>query len=301
MGVFDFITDIFKPQTVEVPQTTSTVSNTQIPEWMSSGGRQLFEQATQLAETPYTTYGEPRVAGLTPDQLQAMELQRQNVGSYQPAMQAATQYTQQAAEPWSAVVAQKYMNPYQARVMDTVTQRMEEQFAQQRQAEAAKAVGAGAFGGARQGIYDTQQELGRNRALSETLGSLAAQGYEGARTGYEADARRALAAGQQMGSLGGLETQLGQADVAGMGQIGALGQEQAQRGLDVGYQDFQSQQQWPYQQLNFALGALRGVPYNQTTTTQGSGTSTQAGTSALGQLGGLAMTGYGAYKNGWFS
>jgi hypothetical protein len=62
--------------------------------------------------------------------------------------------------------------------------------------------------------------------------------------------------------------------------------------LDMAYADYTDQKQYPYEQLNFAMGALQGTPYNQ----QNYGYNTQQqyaqGPSIYGQtIGGLGALG----------
>ena len=61
-----------------------------------------------------------------------------------------------------------------------------------------------------------------------------------------------------------------------------------QRGLDLAYQDFLAQQQFPFEMLNFALGALQGIPYETLQRQQASGQQFMQQPSIYGQtIGGL--------------
>lgn len=73
-------------------------------------------------------------------------------------------------------------------------------------------------------------------------------------------------------------------------QAGSVQQAQQQQGLDVNYQDFLKQQNYPYQQLAFQSDMLRGLPLSQA-----SNTIYTAPPSAASQIGGLGMTGLGIY------
>ena len=53
-------------------------------------------------------------------------------------------------------------------------------------------------------------------------------------------------------------------DLEGQGSEGDLDQ----RSLDLAYQDFLAKQQFPFKMLNFALGALQGIPYETLTRQQ---------------------------------
>ena len=77
---------------------------------------------------------------------------------------------------------------------------------------------------------------------------------------------------------------------------GTLEQQQNQRNLDVGYQDYLEQREYPYRQTNFALGALKGTPYDTKTTTSGLATQMIPSSSPLMQGAGALGSLYGGYK-----
>jgi hypothetical protein len=100
-----------------------------------------------------------------------------------------------------------------------------------------------------------------------------------------------------MSDLARTQQGLATADAAALQSIGTEQQQQAQRGLDVAYQDFLNQQQWPQQQINAMSTTLRGlnpavVPTTQTQT----GYSTQFQNSPLAQLASGIATGAGVYN-----
>jgi hypothetical protein len=69
-------------------------------------------------------------------------------------------------------------------------------------------------------------------------------------------------------------------------------QQQAQRPLDMAYQDFQNQQNYPYKQLGFMSDMIRGLPLGQQSTSQ----MYQAPASGIQTLGALGAGAYGASK-----
>jgi hypothetical protein len=73
-------------------------------------------------------------------------------------------------------------------------------------------------------------------------------------------------------------------------KAGAVQQAQGQQGLDLAYQDFTQQKNYPYQQLAFMSDMLRGLPLAQSAQTQ-----YQAAPSTMSQLGGLGTTALGIY------
>ena len=49
-------------QPIVLPDSSKVVQGTQIPEWVSAAGKQLYEQASELAQSPDTTFPGPRIA-----------------------------------------------------------------------------------------------------------------------------------------------------------------------------------------------------------------------------------------------
>lgn len=58
----------------------------------------ILGYAPQIMERPFPQYTLPRIAGFTPDTLQGMNMVRQNVGSYRPAMNQAMNTASQFAQ-----------------------------------------------------------------------------------------------------------------------------------------------------------------------------------------------------------
>lgn len=65
------------------PQTTAFAQQTVLPEWYSNYAQEILANQRAVANRPYTPYTEPRIADLTPDQLDAFEATRGAAGAYQ--------------------------------------------------------------------------------------------------------------------------------------------------------------------------------------------------------------------------
>ena len=77
-----------------LPTSGSVIEGTDIPEWVSAGGKILFEQAAELAGGELPAYGGPRIASydgskLTPEERQAFDILSTNAYSYQPYLESA--------------------------------------------------------------------------------------------------------------------------------------------------------------------------------------------------------------------
>jgi hypothetical protein len=101
---------------------------------------------------------------------------------------------------------------------------------------------------------------------------------------------QALQGAAALGQLG--QTQFGQQQAINQGlqQVGAVQQAQAQQGLDLAYQDFLKQRNYPYQQLAFMSDMTRGIPLSQAAQQVYT-----APPSTASQLGGLGMSALGIY------
>jgi len=129
-----------------------------------------------------------------------------------------------------------YMSPYQSQVIDTSLAEFDRQAAMRQQAISDQAVAMGGYGGGREGVMQSEYQLGsdRNRAMIEA--QLQQQGFSQAQGARQADmAARLGIGGAQQQYAQGLAGMAGQR--AGLaGQQGALAQGQlglgaAQQGL----------------------------------------------------------------------
>jgi hypothetical protein len=282
--------------------------------------------AYSAAQQPYQAYEGPRIAGFTPGQEQAFGATEQAAGAYKPQLAAAEQTAQQAggisamgaAQPYFNQASQNlpstiqnYMNPYQQNVIDTMGSEAQRQLEE----KILPAIGdqftrAGQFGSSRQqeiaqrGVRDIASDLQAN------IGKQLAAGYTTAGTQAQADLARQASIGQAAGTLAGTEAQqkAALANVqAGLGQKGqALGltgaaalettgaQQQAmnQRNLDLAYQDFQKQTQYPQEQIGFLSNVIRGLPSGGSTST--GQTSSMGSTYSASPLASLASAGLSA-------
>jgi hypothetical protein len=214
------------------------------------------------------------VAGPSQLQQQAEQLST-GLGGYQPYLQAA-----QAATGPQAY--QQYMSPYQQSVIDTTLQQYDIQAQKGLPALAAQAIGAGAYGGGREGVqraeYQTQSDL--NRALLQA--QLQQQGYGQAQQLAQQQYNQQLGlAGQTQGLLG--------SQISGISALGAQQQAQQQALLSAQQQLAQKQ---AYQPLEAAqiYGAgiaplIAGYPGKETITQMPSPSGLQT---ALGVAGTLA-------------
>jgi hypothetical protein len=243
--------------------------------------------------------GQQFVAGPGALQTQAEGLAG-GLGRYEPYLQSAGQYfggagqAQQAAAGMVGPQAyQAYTSPYQQDVINTTLQQYDIQAQKGLPQLAAQAIGAGAFGGGREGVqraeYQSQSDL--NRALLQA--QLQQQGFGQAQqlAAQAFGQQQQLAAGQlglgqaQMG-LAQLAPSLVGSQIAGLSALGAQQQGQTQAGLTAQQQLAQAQALEEQQRLS-QLGAgitslIAGYPAQTQTqvTPSPSGLATGLGTAS---------------------
>ena len=298
----------------------------------------IFKTATDLTgDGTQMPYSAQQLAGLSQGQRDAIIQANQGIGAYQPFLQAGTDaigqgigavgaglgtigsainQTGEADFNFDPTSYQSYMNPYMEDVIQQQYQDIARQGQMQQNQANAGAVGAGAFGGSRQGIQ--QAEIGRNvmDQQARTGSQLRSAGFQQAQdTAMQAAQQQAAqqlkqaqltgqlgsttgALGQTVGQLGTataglgqLGQQLGVQDINSLLGIGGLQQGQAQKTLDVSRANDLAMQALPYQQVGFMSDIFRGVPALQQTYS----TSTSPGPSTTSQMLGLGIAGLGAY------
>jgi hypothetical protein len=235
----------------------------------------LLGKSEALGSQPYQAYGGERLAEMDPLQQQAYAQvsQMQTPGQFDFAtglagagglgsLSAGQQYMGMATSPG---VQQAFMSPYMQNVVDVQKQ------AALRDAQMGQLQGN--LGSARQGTYGGARNLlagtERERTLQGNLANIQAQGLQNA---YEQAIKsmqfgttaglqgygQATQAAQTLGQLGATEQQAGMDLSKLQAQMGADQRAAQQQAKDIEYQDFITQQQFPYKQLGFQSDLLRG-------------------------------------------
>lgn len=152
----------------------------------------------------------------------------------------------QAYDPQSA---QAFMNPYQEQVTQNALREMRRQADIAQTGAAAQAVGAGAFGGTREGVQRAETERGVQDLMQQRIMQDYAQNYlqaqQAAQTGFEQQQQRQLAGGQALGQagmqfanlaqgIGGLTAQQAGVDLSKASTLGGLGSQMGALGTQYG-------------------------------------------------------------------
>jgi len=215
-------------------------------EFIEAAGKTYLDDLTKAAGgiktlDMSTILGPQFVAPQTAIQAEAEAL-RGGLGSFQP-------FLTTAAASSGPQAYQQFMSPYQQDIIDTTLQEFDVQAAKGIPALAAQAIGAGAFGGGREGVQRAEYRSASDRNRAALQAQLLQQGFQQAQN---------LAAQQfaQQTNLAQLSPQLTGQQIAGLSTLG--GQQQAQQQATLAAQQQLAQRQ-AYQPLEASQALGQGV------------------------------------------
>ncbi len=249
-----------------------TSSSSQLSPWAGEYVTNYLGQGAAAAAAPYQAYTGPLTAG-------ASDLQQQAFAGAGEMAQAG--YTPgQFTGGFNASTASQYMNPYLQASLDPQLKELQRQSDIQRTADAGRLTKAGAFGGSRQAIMESE---GRRNLLDKQAGLLGA-GYK---TAYDTglnqynQERNADEASRQFGANFGLKS------VDQLAGLGATQRGITSEGLAADKSQFEEQRDWMYKMPQYQKDLLQGIPVTTTATTNN--------TTQLGKIGGQLSDLQGLY------
>ena len=275
-----------------------TSTRQELPEFIQKEAERITGLSRALTDQgrQYVPYGGERLAPLTQEQQLARQAAVQQAGAFGPDLQRSRAFAMRGASPITAQEIQQFQSPFTQAVLQTTLDELDrrQQIADQRLAD--QAVKSGAFGGARFGVQQAESQRNLRDVQARTAADINQRAFQQALGQAQAQRQRESQAAGQFGNIAGQQMQLGSQGIQGLLQAGQLGQTQAQAGRDIAYEDFQRQQNFPFEQARFAAGILGGMPQPVTTFTQQptAGTGQRllglgiAGIGAAGQAGGFS-------------
>ena len=270
-------------------------------------------------------YEGQRLSEFNNDQMRAHELARTGIGGYQPYIDAASASATAGGGQFDPArmdqiqgatnagmgydVGQEYLNPYQQNVIDTTMAEMNRQQAIDMNNVSGAAANARSFGGSRHGVVEAEAMGNFDRNRTTALANLNSQNFTQGQAAQEAHRQRQLQGGQQMAAtsglaadsqlqgaqiqagIGGLNQQYANTDLTTLGAVGDQQQQQQQMGLDIGYEDYLTDQNRPFQMASFYNDMINGVPSSMNSTVQTETADPNKLSQILGGLGTLASAG----------
>ena len=230
------------------PTTTTTKTQTSLPDYLQGPASAYMDRAGQLASQPYQPYQGTRISPLAPEQQAGLAMTTQRALTGNAGMNAAQG---NLADTMNGAYMQAGANPYLDGMFNQAATRMGDQYSRGTMAGTLHQFNkGGAFGGSAM----NQQMESNNRAFGDSLGQLASNTY-----GQNYQQERA----RQMQGIA-LAPQMAANDYQDIQALQGVGDTRRQYLQDLLNQDissFYDARNYPYQQLDVlgnSIGRLSG-------------------------------------------
>jgi hypothetical protein len=232
-----------------IPQDVSRTST--LSPWVGDYVTNALGQGAALASAPYQAYQGPLTAGASGLQQQAFAGASDiTAGGYTPGSFMGS---------FDATQANQYMNPYIKASLDPQLTELKRQSDIARLDDAARLTKAGAFGGSRQAIMESE---GRRNLLDKQQ-DLIGQGYK---TAFDTGASRFAADQAAQERSRQYSADFGLKSVGQLADLGAVQRGITSEGLAADKAQFQEERDFAYKMPQYQLGLLSGLPIGANTT-----------------------------------
>ena len=232
-----------------IPNDVSRTST--LSPWVGDYVTNALGQGAALAAAPYQAYQGPLTAG-------ASNLQQQAFAGGSEMAQAG--YTPgKFTNTFTSDVAQQYMNPYLQASLDPQLKELQRQSDIARLGDAGRLTKAGAFGGSRQAIMESEGRRNLLDKQQDVLGTGYKTAYDMAQQQYAKD-RGDEEASRQFGANFGMKS------VDMLSGLGAIERGITSEGIAADKEQFEEQRDFAYGMPKYQLGLLSGLPIGANTT-----------------------------------
>lgn len=274
-----------------------TGTSSSLSPWAGPYVTEMLGKGWALSDMPYQEYTGQLTAG--PSALQQQAFQGIAGLTMPTQFQQATGTTEQAVAglqgaqgaTFGAPQAQQYMSPYLQGALEPQIAEARRQAEIERVQNAGRLTKAGAYGGSRQAIMESQGARDLLRNLADITGKGYQTAYEQARDQFNREQalglqnlQTQLTGGRQFADIGTAEQAAGLKGLEAQMGAGATQRDITQQGLAADYAQFSEQRDFPYKQVQYMQSLLQGLPIETQTVSY-----SQPGTisNILGAAGGI--------------
>jgi len=226
---------------------TQTGSESSLSNWAGEYVTDFLGKGRALSETPYEAYQGPLTAGESNLQSQAfqgagsLQIPQTEMGTFTP-----RSYTDEG-------VAQQYMNPFLEQMLAPQLAELQRQADRMRIDQAGRLTRAGAYGGGRQAVMES--ELNRNLLdeMSQLTGQAYTSAYDRGATQFNNEQQREIAT-QNLANKYGFDV------LQRLEELGLTQRAIEAEGIREDRAEFDKELQFPYQQINYQRSLLSGLP-----------------------------------------
>ncbi len=271
------------PAPAPAPATTTTVKQvSDLPEYFKPYVEELFATAQDVYDRPYEKYEGERLAPVSAEQKAAFAGLRDMFTQVDPetgvrsfrdptseGFAEATRLSERGAKGFDELAEgefqETYMSPYKQAVTDIQIREAEKKQEAMRRKRQSAARMANALGGGRFGAEQAMASFYDQQLLDDIQKKGLQEAYDTGLKVFDADRLAARAGATQRAGMATDELTSG---LKGLGALQSTGETQraiAQQPLDIKYEEFARQEQFPKQNLQELSGILRGFQVQPTT------------------------------------
>ena len=256
-GAIGFAGDDAAGSAVKLPATGTSTSSS-LSGWAGPYVTNTLSEGAAFAARPYDAYTGPLTAG-------ASDLQNQAFAGAQTVANTGYDPTKFTSGTFGAEQAKQYMNPYLSAVLDPQMAELRKQADITRIGDAGRMAKAGAYGGSRQAIMESEGNRNLLNTQASTLGQGYASAYDKAMGQFNTQADRDMTAqrageeSRQFGANFGLKS---------LGELERMGGTQRQiesEGIAADKAQFEEQRDYPAAMVKFKRDLMTGLPMSTQT------------------------------------
>jgi hypothetical protein len=228
--------------------------------WAGEYVTNLLGEAQALSKQPYQAYQGPLTAGASNLQQQAF------AGASELAKTGYTPGTFTAGT-FGLDAAKQYMNPYLQSVLDPTLAEMKRQSDIARLSDASRLTQAGAFGGSRQAIMESEGRRNLLEKQRQAIGEGYASAYDKAMAQFNAEQGRQMEAQKAGEASRQFSADFGAKSIADLAKLGAEQRDIEQQGLTAERKAFEEERAYPFSMLDYRRKMVEGLPIGASSTT----------------------------------
>jgi hypothetical protein len=243
------------------PDTSKTST---LSPWVGDYVTTALGEGAAAAAQPYQAYTGPLTAG-------ASDLQQQAFAGSSEIAKGGFTPTQFTSGTFGSEQAQQYMNPYLQSVLDPQMAEMKRQADITRLGDATRLTKAGAFGGSRQAIMESEGNRNLLNAQTTALGQGYSNAYDKAMGQFNTEQGRGLETQKATEASRQYSSDFGLKSLADLAQQGTTQRNIEAEGIAADKAQFEQERDYNLQLPQYKLNLLQGLPIGASTSSSDAG------------------------------
>ena len=235
-----------------------TSTSSALSPWAGPYVTNTLSEGAAFAARPYEAYTGPLTAGTS-------DLQNQAFAGAQTVANTGYDPTKFTSGTFGAAQAQQYMNPYLSAVLDPQMKELRNQADITRIGDAGRMARAGAYGGSRQAIMESEGNRNLLNTQASTLGQGYASAYDKAMGQFNAQADRDMGAQKASEESRQFGANFGLKSLGDLERMGGIQRQIAGEGIAADKAQFEEQRDYPASMVKFKRDLMTGLPMSTQT------------------------------------